>query len=61
MKSHKQIGIKIKRIPEARGMFQMELAEEAGVSFQQIQKYEKGIHRVSAERIQQIAKALGHP
>jgi len=30
-----------------------------GVSFQQIQKYEKGVNKISAERIQQIAKALG--
>ena len=59
IKSNKQIGIEIKRIREARGMSQMELAEEVGVSFQQIQKYEKGINRISAERIQQIAKALG--
>lgn len=59
MKSHKQIGIEIKRIREARGISQMELGEEVGVSFQQIQKYEKGINKISAERIQQIAKALG--
>jgi len=59
LKSHKQIGIDIKRIREARGMSQMELAERVGVSFQQIQKYEKAINRISAERIQQIAKALG--
>ena len=59
IKSNKQIGIKIKRIRGARGMSQMELAEEVGVSFQQIQKYEKGINRISAERIQQLAKALG--
>ncbi len=59
MRSHKQIGIEIKRIREARRMSQMELAEQVGVSFQQIQKYEKGINRISAERIQQIAKALG--
>ncbi len=58
-KSHKQIGIEIKRIRETRGMSQMELAEEVGVSFQQIQKYEKGINKISVERIQQIAKALG--
>jgi len=59
MKSHKQIGIDIKRIREARGMSQMELAEQVGVSFQQIQKYEKGVNKISAERIQQIARALG--
>ncbi len=61
IKTNKQIGIKVKRIREARGMSQMELAEEVGVSFQQIQKYEKGINRISAERIQQIARALGTP
>jgi transcriptional regulator with XRE-family HTH domain len=61
MKSHKQIGIEIKRIREARGMSQMELAEGVGVSFQQIQKYEKGINKISVERIQQIAKALRTP
>jgi transcriptional regulator with XRE-family HTH domain len=59
IKTHKQIGVKMKRMREARGMSQMELAEEVGVSFQQIQKYEKGINRISAERIQQIARALG--
>lgn len=37
----------------------MKLAEEVGVSFQQIQKYEKGINKISVERIQQIARALG--
>ncbi len=59
IKTNKQIGIKIKRIRKALGMSQMELAEGVGVSFQQIQKYEKGINRISAERIQQIASALG--
>ncbi len=42
-------------------MSQMKLAEEVGVSFQQIQKYEKGINKISVEMIQQIAKALGIP
>jgi transcriptional regulator with XRE-family HTH domain len=59
MRSHKQIGVEIKRIREARGMSQMELAQQVGVSFQQIQKYEKGINRISVERIQQMARALG--
>lgn len=59
MRSHKQIGSDIKKMREARRMSQMELAEQVGVSFQQIQKYEKGINRISVERIQQIARALG--
>lgn len=59
IKSHKEIGAEIKRIRKALGMSQMRLAEEVGVSFQQIQKYEKGINKISIEMIQQIARALG--
>ena len=54
-----QIGAEIKRMREALGISQMKLAEEVGVSFQQIQKYEKGISKISVDRIQQIASALG--
>ena len=54
-----QIGAEIKRMREALGISQMKLAEEVGVSFQQIQKYEKGIGKISVDRIQQIASALG--
>jgi transcriptional regulator with XRE-family HTH domain len=39
-------------------MSQSELGEALGVTFQQIQKYEKGANRVSAVRLEQIAKAL---
>ena len=42
------------------GMSQTELGERAGgITFQQIQKYEKGANRVSASRLDQIAQALG--
>jgi transcriptional regulator with XRE-family HTH domain len=37
---------------------QQELAEAVGVSFQQIQKYEKGANRISAALLFQIAEAL---
>ena len=40
---------------------QAELGEKLGVSFQQVQKYEKGMNRVGAARLQQIATALGVP
>jgi transcriptional regulator with XRE-family HTH domain len=40
-------------------MSQQALGRDLGVSFQQIQKYEKGASRVSAGRLFQIAKALG--
>jgi transcriptional regulator with XRE-family HTH domain len=35
------------------------LAERIGVSFQQIQKYEKGATRITVMRLQQISGALG--
>jgi transcriptional regulator with XRE-family HTH domain len=40
-------------------MSQQALGKELGVSFQQIQKYEKGASRISAGRLFQVAKALG--
>ena len=40
------------------GISQADLAETLGVSFQQIQKYEKGVNRVSAARLFAICKAL---
>jgi len=40
------------------GMSQEALAEQCGVSFQQIQKYENGANRISFSRLVQIAKAL---
>jgi transcriptional regulator with XRE-family HTH domain len=43
------------------GMTQEQLGSALGVSFQQIQKYEKGANRISANRLRQIASALGVP
>lgn len=42
-------------------MSQIELAEKIGLSFQQIQKYEKGATRMPVLRLQQISEALGVP
>ncbi|KRR21547.1 hypothetical protein CQ14_06960 [Bradyrhizobium lablabi] len=39
-------------------MSQAELGDKLGVSFQQVQKYEKGVNRVGASRLQQIAHLL---
>lgn len=55
----KKIGQKIKRIRKSWGFSQIELAERVGISFQQIQKYEKGLTRISVMRLQQISEALG--
>ncbi len=41
------------------GISQEKLGEALGLTFQQIQKYEKGTNRISASRLQNIAKILG--
>jgi len=43
------------------GMTQQQLAERVGIKFQQIQKYETGMNRVSASRLWDISGALGVP
>lgn len=40
---------------------QTDLADRIGVTFQQVQKYEKGVNRIGASRLQQIATALEVP
>ncbi|KFE33801.1 helix-turn-helix domain-containing protein [Thioclava atlantica] len=50
-----------KRIRHRRwmiGMTQQQLADQVGIKFQQIQKYETGMNRVSASRLWDIADAL---
>lgn len=52
------------RIRERRimmGLTQQEMAELIGVTYQQAHKYERGINRVSAGRLFDIAQALGVP
>ncbi|ABV94508.1 putative transcriptional regulator [Dinoroseobacter shibae DFL 12 = DSM 16493] len=43
------------------GMTQQQLADKVGIKFQQIQKYETGMNRVSASRLWEIASSLGVP
>ncbi len=43
------------------GMTQQQLAESVGIKFQQIQKYETGMNRVSASRLWDIAETLSVP
>ena len=53
-----------KRIRHRRwlvGMTQQQLAEQVGIKFQQIQKYETGANRVSASRLWDISEALYVP
>jgi transcriptional regulator with XRE-family HTH domain len=56
-----QIGQSLRANRLIVGMSQSDLARKLGVSFQQIQKYEKGMNRVGAGRLPQIAKIFGIP
>ncbi|WP_144755220.1 helix-turn-helix domain-containing protein [Bartonella saheliensis] len=55
------IGKRIRHRRISMRLSQKELGNHLGVSFQQIQKYEKGFNRVSAGRLQEIANALEVP
>ena len=54
-----EMGRRIRLRRRETGISQKELAGHLGVTFQQVQKYEKGINRVGAARLQEIAKMLG--
>jgi transcriptional regulator with XRE-family HTH domain len=56
-----EMGKKIRLRRVEQRLSQSDLGEKLGVSFQQIQKYEKGVNRVGASRLQQIATALDIP
>lgn len=53
------VGAKIRMFRINCGISQTALADKIGVSFQQVQKYEKGTNRVGASRLSQIASVLG--
>lgn len=55
------IGEKVRALRLDRGLSQSELGARVGVTFQQLQKYEKGANRISAGRLARIAAALDVP
>lgn len=54
----RHVGARIRMQRMVRSLSQTELGGKIGVTFQQVQKYEKGKNRVSASRLQQIANTL---
>ncbi len=56
-----QIGANIRERRRALNISQSHLAELIGVTFQQVQKYEKGVNRVAASTLVNIANALDAP
>lgn len=58
MELDRRLGEHIRQWRELRGWTQQDLADHCGLSFQQIQKYERGTNRVSTSRLFQIAAAF---
>jgi transcriptional regulator with XRE-family HTH domain len=56
-----EVGQRIRIQRMSTGLSQTTLADQLGVTFQQVQKYEKGVNRVGAGRLTKIAKTLGVP
>jgi transcriptional regulator with XRE-family HTH domain len=55
------VGNRIRMRRQLIGMSQEKLGELLGITFQQVQKYEKGANRISASRLYYTAKILGVP
>ncbi len=55
------VGAKIRAGRKLLAMSQSDLGEKLGVTFQQVQKYEKGTNRVGASRLNDLSQILGVP
>jgi len=53
------VGRRVRVLRVTRGMSQTALASQLGLTFQQLQKYEKGTNRISASKLYEIATILG--
>jgi transcriptional regulator with XRE-family HTH domain len=57
----RHVGSRVRMRRVLLGMSQEKLGEALNLTFQQVQKYEKGTNRIGASRLQQIAKTLNVP
>ena len=55
------VGRRVRRRRKEIGITQQVLADQLGLTFQQIQKYERGSNRISASKLFEIAQALSVP
>jgi transcriptional regulator with XRE-family HTH domain len=53
-----EIGARLRQVRRSRGHSQVELADQLGVSFQQVQKYERGTNRVSGSMMVRACRFL---
>ena len=56
-----EVGRRIRALRRGKGISQEVLAKGVGLTFQQVQKYERGSNRVSASKLVHIARVLGVP
>ena len=56
-----EVGRRVRAFRLQKGLSQEKLGDQLGLTFQQVQKYEKGTNRVGASRIQQISEILRVP
>ena len=52
------VGAQLKALRKSAGLSQTNLATQVGVTFQQIQKYERGANRIGASRLWQLCKVF---
>jgi transcriptional regulator with XRE-family HTH domain len=57
----RHVGARVRMRRILLGMSQEKLGEALGLTFQQVQKYEKGTNRIGASRLQQISTTLNVP
>lgn len=55
------LGVRITALRKAKGLSQTEVGKALGVSFQQVQKYERGTNRIGAGRLHAIANFFAVP
>ncbi len=53
------VGMRVRLFRTAQGLSQSRLADDLGITFQQVQKYENGTNRISASRLFEISRLLG--
>lgn len=56
-----EVGRRVRTFRLQKGLSQEKLADQLGVTFQQVQKYEKGTNRIAAGRLQRIAEIMAIP
>ena len=56
-----EVGARLRVLRKLRGLSQSDLAERLGLTFQQVQKYERGTNRISASKLWKVAEVLQVP